>query len=283
MARTRAHPRSLKRHGQPRPRLRRSRAAVSCRPRALEATLQGACASASHSLTPTDEARKRSSANCTAHLRRSPRSRYNFLAICVLSFCYVICAIAGAANSSSKTYSFVVIWTMLLMLAYTIGGGLVVRYVSPKREQGPAVSVGAPSCHHELKIGILRRAADRFRHCPVPSSAAQVPQPAVRRLPHRRVRHDHQPAPHHGHHLRGQLCGLWAHRPWLRPQVLHAGRHRLRLPTAHRGGSCAALPCCALRPRDAVATRPAGPFALHCSLSCPPRYPPLCRSSSLFS
>jgi hypothetical protein len=43
---------------------------------------------------------------------------------------------------------------MLLMLAYTIGGGLVVRYVSPKREQGPAVGLGTPRSHHQPETGL---------------------------------------------------------------------------------------------------------------------------------
>lgn len=64
--------------------------------------------------------------------------RYNWIAILVLVFCYVICAIAGAANSASKSYGFVVIWTMLMALLYAVGGTMIVRY--PKYRS--ALSVG---------------------------------------------------------------------------------------------------------------------------------------------
>lgn len=63
---------------------------------------------------------------------------YNWIAILVLDFCFLICAIAGAAGAVSKAYGFVVVWTALEALVYGVGGTLIVRY--PKYRS--ALSVG---------------------------------------------------------------------------------------------------------------------------------------------
>lgn len=59
---------------------------------------------------------------------------YNWIAILILVVCYVISSIAGAAGSESKAYGFLVIWNMLLLIAYAVGGTMIVRqpkYRSP--------------------------------------------------------------------------------------------------------------------------------------------------------
>lgn len=54
---------------------------------------------------------------------------YTWISILVLTFAYTICAFAAAAMSDSKAYGFFVIWNMLLLLAYTGGGTLILRRV----------------------------------------------------------------------------------------------------------------------------------------------------------
>lgn len=55
--------------------------------------------------------------------------RYNWITIIVFIVCYTISAIAAAAGSASGAYSFVIIWTMLILLGYLVGGTMVVRQV----------------------------------------------------------------------------------------------------------------------------------------------------------
>lgn len=110
--------------------------------------------------------------------------RYNWIAILVLSVCFVICAIAGAAQSVNSDYSFIVIWTMLLLIAYTAGGTLVVRNV--RRAAAAAETHLAPACAAPC-------APPQQRNTPFAPSpalrAAPAPQRAVDRLLDRRLLH----------------------------------------------------------------------------------------------
>lgn len=66
----------------------------------------------------------------TSHLyERCAVCRYNWIIICVLTLSFTISAIASAANALSSAYKFVVIWNMLLLIAYSVVGTLILRKV----------------------------------------------------------------------------------------------------------------------------------------------------------
>jgi len=75
----------------------------------------------------------------------------------VLVFCYVICAFAAAVESSSKGYGFVAIWSMLVTLAFSAGGTLILRrleYRTPLAV-GFMIGVGAMQANEMLVVAVV--------------------------------------------------------------------------------------------------------------------------------
>ena len=54
---------------------------------------------------------------------------YNWVLIQALVFCYTICTFAAAADSKSAPYGFLAIWSMMITLALSAGGTMVLRRV----------------------------------------------------------------------------------------------------------------------------------------------------------
>lgn len=83
--------------------------------------------------------------------------RYNWVAIQLLVFCYVISAIAAAAGSSSKAYGFVVVWTALLGIGYSVGGTLILRKINYRTPLavGFMVGVGVMFVNSMLLVAVV--------------------------------------------------------------------------------------------------------------------------------
>jgi len=83
--------------------------------------------------------------------------RYNWVAVQLLSFCYAICCFAGAAQSDSKGYGFLAVWSMLMVLAYSAGGTLILRrldYRTPLAV-GFLIGVGAVMVNVMLLVAVV--------------------------------------------------------------------------------------------------------------------------------
>ena len=90
----------------------------------------------------------------TSHLSSTG---YNWVLIQALVFCYTICTFAAAADSKSAPYGFLTIWSMMITLALSAGGTMVLRRVDyrtcvfiavsrrPAFHQTPETQSAAPS------------------------------------------------------------------------------------------------------------------------------------------
>ena len=58
--------------------------------------------------------------------------RYNWMVILAWVFCFTISAFAGAVEQKSGWYGFVAVWDMLLLIAYSVGGTMIIRNVSAR-------------------------------------------------------------------------------------------------------------------------------------------------------
>jgi len=70
----------------------------------------------------------------------------------VLVFCYTICTFAAAADSLSKAYGFLVIWSTMITLALSAGGTMVLRRVDYRTHLAVGFLIGVSFMEANLML-----------------------------------------------------------------------------------------------------------------------------------
>jgi len=94
-------------------------------------------------------------------------------------FCFAISAFAGAIEAKSGSYGFLVIWDMLLLVGFSVGGTMILRNVRERggghsgQQEGDGGDVAAASCGNAAGNSLARCPPRRWS-CGVLARAARA-------------------------------------------------------------------------------------------------------------